>query len=181
MAITVCNPVQEPVVERVSPAARLATLEGKVLGLYSNGKLNADELLTLIGERLSAQFRLKATVRGTYAVGRAMEPGEWGPVEPCDAVILAIGDCGSCSSSGMINCIQLERAGIPTMLVSTPPFAGVCATMAELGGLPQLEWAIVPHPIGSLGATELAARADDAVAQFYRIVLSVADLAALAS
>ena len=178
MAITVLNPVQEAVVEAVPLSPRLATLDGKTLGLFSNGKLNAGELLTLVGERLAAEYRLAGIVRGTYAVSRAMEPGEWGAVDRCDAVVLAIGDCGSCSSSGVINCIQLERAGIPTMLVSTPPFAGVCRTMAELGGVPDLDWAIVPHPIGSLGHEELVGRADDAVAQFHRIVLERIDVLA---
>jgi hypothetical protein len=172
MGIVVCNPVQEAVVDGGQLSPRLATLDGKTLGLFSNGKLNADELLTLIGDRLTARYRVEAVVRGTYAVSRAMEPDEWGPVDECDAVVLAVGDCGSCSSSGMMNCVQLERRGIPAVLVSTPPFAGVCRAMAQLGGLPAIQWAIVEHPIGSLAVSELAQRADHAVAQFERIVIS---------
>ena len=172
MTITVCNPVQEAVVDRVESAERLGSLDGRVLGLYTNEKLNATALLDLIGERLGNQFDLAGVIRGTYPVSRAMGPGEWQDTEKCDAIVLAIGDCGSCSSSGMMNAIQLERAGIPTLLVSTPPFAGVCKAMKELGGMPQLEWAIVPHPVGSATEEELADRADQAVKQFHQIVLA---------
>jgi hypothetical protein len=172
MTITVCNPVQEAVVDAVASAPRLDTLDGRVLGLYSNEKLNATALLDRIGARLAAQFDLAGVVRGTYPVSQAMAPGGWQDTEQCDAVVLAIGDCGSCSSSGMMNTIQLERAGIPTLLVSTPPFAGVCAAMRDLGGMPQLEWAIVPHPVGSATDDELDDRADQAVKQFHQIVLS---------
>jgi hypothetical protein len=172
MSMTVLDPVQEAVVDRTPVAPRLDSLDGKVLGLYSNGKLNATALLDLVAERLGAEHRLGGVVRGTYPVSRAMEPGEWRDVERCDAIILAIGDCGSCSSSGIVNTIQLERLGIPSLLISTPPFTGVCAAMVTLGGMPDLAWAVVDHPVGSATAEELAARADQAVKQFHQIVLS---------
>jgi hypothetical protein len=171
MTLTVLNPVQAAVVERTPVSRRLDTLDGKVLGLYSNEKLNATALLDLVGERLGAQFALAGVVRGTYPVSRAMAPGEWRDVESCDVIVLAIGDCGSCSSSGMINTIQLERRGIPAMLISTPPFTGVCTAMRELGGMPDIEWAVVSHPVGSATDAELAEKADETVKQLHQILL----------
>jgi hypothetical protein len=41
MSLTVLSPIQNAVVDRLTLATRLTTLEGKTLGLYSNGKLNA--------------------------------------------------------------------------------------------------------------------------------------------
>jgi len=97
MSITVCNPVQEAVVDAVASAPRLESLDGRVLGLYSNEKLNATALLERIGARLADQFELAGVVHGTYPVSRAMQPGEWRDTEQCDAIVLAIGDCGPAS------------------------------------------------------------------------------------
>ena len=171
MTFVVLDPCQEPVVEELTLAPRLSTLDGRVVGLYSNEKLNARQLLTLIGAELQERYDLAGIVEGTYVVSRAMEPGEWRDIDSCDAIVLAVGDCGSCSSSGIANSIQLEQAGIPSMLISTTPFAGVCATMAKLGGLPELRWATVDHPVGIMTGTELAQRARSAARQFQETVL----------
>jgi hypothetical protein len=90
--LRVLDPVQEAVVERARLAARLSTLDGKVLGLYNNGKLNAERILELIGGAVGEQYALKEIVRGSYNPARAMRPGEWVDVERCDAIVLANGD-----------------------------------------------------------------------------------------
>jgi hypothetical protein len=38
-------------------------------------------------------------------------------------------------------------------------------------GVPHMQWVIVPHPIGSLGAEDLKGRAKAAAAQIQEIVL----------
>jgi hypothetical protein len=56
------------------------------------------------------------------------------------------------------------------MLIATNVFTPVCRATARLGGLPEIRWATVPHPIGSLNAEELLARAQSAVEQFVDII-----------
>jgi hypothetical protein len=171
MPIAMLDPVQEPVDTQHSPAPRLATFEGKVLGLYNNGKLNSIHLLGLIAANLANDFTF-ALRTGRYHSFKLMEPGEWEGVDECDAVILANGDCGACSSSGIANAIELEKRGIPTLLISTPPFRDAVGTMAELCGMPKLRWAVVDHPLGSLTESELRERAHAAAAQFREIILA---------
>ena len=70
------------------------TLDGKVLGLFNNQKLNAPQLLEKVGEVLSEQFNLKGIVRGTYSSSQHHAWSEWevkGASE-CDVVILTHGD-----------------------------------------------------------------------------------------
>lgn len=43
--------------------------------------------------------------------------------------------------------------------------------MARIGGIPDIPWATVPHPLGSLRSDELRERAKLAIAQFVRIVV----------
>ncbi|MDA8044368.1 MAG: hypothetical protein M0Z30_03885 [Actinomycetota bacterium] len=164
------DPVQEPLGAVRALAPRLDTLNGKMLGLYSNEKLNARRLLELVSEDLTRGYAF--IVRsGTYHQQFLMEPTEWGDVDGCDAVILANGDCGACSSSGIANAIQLENRGIPTMLISTPPFVDAVRAMAEVSGMRGIEWSVVEHPIGSAGEHELHAKASMAAEHFRTLVL----------
>ncbi len=56
------------------------------------------------------------------------------------------------------------------MLISTGPFTDACKSMARIGGIPDMEWAIVQHPLGSTTDDELRERARSAVDQFVGIV-----------
>jgi hypothetical protein len=173
-SVHVLVPVQEPVVDRHGLAPRLKSLDGKVLGLYNNGKLNSVRLLALIAEELEAEFDFIVKT-GHYPASMLMAYEDWGDVDDCDAVILANGDCGSCSSTGIANAIALERRGIPTMLVSTPPFGDAVRIMASTSGMPDITWAVVDHPIGSVTEDELRGRARSAAKQFVSVVLASAD------
>jgi len=90
----VLDPTSESVVEIGSKATRLDTLDGKVLGLFNNQKLNAAQLLEMVGEVLGRQFRLKEIVRGTYSSSQRHTWEEWQKkgASRCDVVILTHGD-----------------------------------------------------------------------------------------
>ena len=45
-------------------------------------------------------------------------------------------------------------------------------SMARIGGIPDIQWATVPHPLGSLTREELRERAKQALDQFERIVVA---------
>ena len=177
MTILVLDPVQEALVQDASAgiplAPRLDTLNGKTLGLWNNDKLNAGKLLELIRAELEKRYAF-AVMRGLYDPGNLMPEDRWGAVEKCDAVILANGDCGACSTSGIVNAIELEKRGIPTLLVSTPPFTEAVRTSAALRGMPAIRWAVVDHPVASLGEDDLRRRAISAASQFSDFVLSPA-------
>jgi len=91
-ALTVLEPIAESVTNPESLAPRLSTLDGKVIGLYSNKKLNADRLLELVEEELKSRHELAGVVRSTYTGMRLMKRDEWRDVEECDAIILTHGD-----------------------------------------------------------------------------------------
>jgi len=86
----------DPVIEATVPDARLAprldTLRGKWIGLWSNRKINAAELLEEAETVLRCRYDIAGTHRGTYNAGRVMRPEEWGDIDGCDAVILTHGD-----------------------------------------------------------------------------------------
>lgn len=168
MPLTVLNPTQTPLLEdpagSISPSPRLNSLDGKIIGLWNNQKLNAALLLEMIREELAKDYCFEV-VHGVYDPGNLMPEDGWGDIDQCDAVILANGDCGACSTSGIVNAIELEKRGIPALLVSTPPFLDAVKTSAALRGMPAIRWAVVDHPVASLMEEDLRERATEAARQ----------------
>ena len=57
------------------------------------------------------------------------------------------------------------------MLIGTDRFRSVLEATRRMCGISEVQWAEVPHPLGSLLADGLRQRAELAVAQFESIVL----------
>jgi hypothetical protein len=75
-------------------AKRIGHLDGKVLGLLHNGKVNGDQLLDLVRQQLAARYRLRdvVVVRKVSASRVADEAVLDRLARECDAVVTAIGD-----------------------------------------------------------------------------------------
>ena len=58
------------------------------------------------------------------------------------------------------------------MLIGTDKFLDACRAMARISGIPDIKWAVVPHPLGSAPPDILKERAISAVDQFEQIVLA---------
>jgi len=78
----------------VAVAKRVADLDGKVLGLLHNGKVNGDHLLDLVREQLAARYRLRdVVVVRKPSASRVADPDVLDRLaRECDAVVTAIGD-----------------------------------------------------------------------------------------
>ena len=60
----------------------------------------------------------------------------------------------------MLDAITFEKRGIPAAVVITEPFVPTAEAMMGLAGMPGYAYAVLPHPVGSLGPSEIAERAD---------------------
>jgi hypothetical protein len=90
--LLVLDPTEEAEISPSGLAPRLDSLRGKTIGLYSNGKLNATELMDVVEGVLHERFDLGGIVRGSYNAGRLMGRGEWQDIGRCDAIMLTHGD-----------------------------------------------------------------------------------------
>jgi hypothetical protein len=72
----------------------VADLDGKVLGLLHNGKVNGDQLLELVRERLASRYGLRefVVVRKPSASRVAESEVLDRLARECDVVVTAIGD-----------------------------------------------------------------------------------------
>jgi len=71
----------------------------------------------------------------------------------------------------VLDAITFEKRGIPAAVVITEPFVPTALAMAQLAGMPGYPHAVIPHPIGSLGPSEVAARADAIAARVEALLL----------
>ena len=58
------------------------------------------------------------------------------------------------------------------MLIGTDRFHSVLVATRGLSGVPEAQWAEVPHPVQSLDREQLRERAQEAVDQFVEIVVA---------
>jgi hypothetical protein len=95
MTLKILDPTVRPdAVGDVTVAKRIADLDGKVLGLLHNGKVNGDHLLDLVRARLTARYGLRdVVVVRKPSASRVAEAAVLDRLaRDCDAVVTAIGD-----------------------------------------------------------------------------------------
>ena len=68
--------------------------------------------------------------------------------------------------------IELEKRGVPTAVICTEPFVSSAKAMAQIGGISDYPFAVVPHPLGSLTQETLRERAVQAAPQVLQLLLA---------
>jgi hypothetical protein len=61
----------------------------------------------------------------------------------------------------LLDAIILEKAGIPAVPIITDAFEATAKEMAELWGVPNFRFIMMPHPLASLTPEGIARRADE--------------------
>ena len=132
-------------------ANRLESLSGARIAVFSNTKKNADHFLRGVGEHLEAHYDVEVSdvVYKDVATSGADEE-VYDRLREYDGVLLAYGDCGSCSSWTMYDAFQLEDSGIPTAVFCSEEFTTLCQFEAENQGVPGLPIVEFGHPIADL-------------------------------
>ena len=71
----------------------------------------------------------------------------------------------------MHNATELERLGIPTVVLCTEPFAKTAENMAKRRGFPNYRYILVEHPLSSARPEGIMARAREALPEVISILL----------
>lgn len=108
--------------ERKALSPRVDTVEGKRIGLLSNGKPAAGPILSVVEERLSerhpdAEFEQYSVpefnmLKDTETLE---EIQAWASETDLDVAISAMGDCGSCTKFLAWGTEYVEKAGVPAV------------------------------------------------------------------
>lgn len=121
------------------------------VSLMDNTKPGADIILKVLSESLgNRDFIWVKKPAGAPATDQQI----W-EAASSDAVILALGDCGSCTNWVVLDAIRLEKEGIPTISICSDHFASFARQLAESHGMPDIRILEVEHPIAGLTTDEV--------------------------
>lgn len=130
------------------------------ISFLDNTKPNADLLLDIIRETLNFKSSTKvekpAGAPGTDEQIRQAQ---------ADLCILALGDCGSCTTWLILDAIKLEKQGTPTISVCSDIFAPFARELAESYGAGQLRIVEVEHPLAGQSKESIEKKAQKVVNQ----------------
>ena len=157
---TVLNPIGKVPTTPPRPLNPIPNLSGKTIVLLDNSKHNADALLERIKAQVDAQFsditwRYERKRGGGYPMGDEIKGRI---VSEADLVLASSADCG-CTSWSAGDTVELEAAGIPTVLFATTPFYELAKGLCAGQGYADARIIEVEHPLGGMFPADIDDRA----------------------
>jgi hypothetical protein len=154
----------------VAPAARPSSLAGLRIGLLDNGKEFSDVVLEALARALQRHhdsIDIKFWRKGFPAKGA---PFIEEMAAETDVAISGVGHCGSSSPWSVIDAVNLETAGIPTVALISRSFCPLGQIVARGHGHDGLAIVMLPHPIGEADTAKIAGKGTEAVAECVRLL-----------
>jgi hypothetical protein len=87
-----------------------------------------------------------------------------------DVAISGVGHCGSSSPWSVIDAVNLEKAGVPTVALISRSFCPLGQIVARGEGHHGLPIVMLPHPIGEADQAKIAQKGVDAAAECVRLL-----------
>jgi hypothetical protein len=132
------------------------------ISLFDNTKPNANVILETIGSNLrDVEIIHSEKPAGAGATNEQLKKAAQG-----DVSILALGDCGSCTTWVILDAIRLEKEGVATISICSHKFASFARNLAQSHGADSLRILEVEHPIAGR-------KRDEVVEKTLKIVLNI--------
>lgn len=144
---------------RVPP---LPSLDGRTVALMDIGKMRGDEFIDRLEQLLKARGIAVRRFKKPTNTRLAPAPMIVDIAESCQAVVIALSDCGSCTSCSTHDLNDLDRRGLPGVSVLTEEFRPAFAQQLGAIGLDAAS-IYVPHPMQNKTTAELHAFAERSV------------------
>lgn len=169
--VPMCDPTAETASVLRQRANPLDTLKGKTVALMDIGKMRGDEFIDRL-EQL-CRDRGVATRRYKKPTNTRVAPREMiaDISANCQAVIIALSDCGSCTSCSTHDLSDLDKLGLAGVSVLTEEFRQAFEQQKSAIGFDAAA-IYVPHPMQNKTTGELHAFAEQSVDQILASICS---------
>lgn len=137
--------VLNPLAEIEKSNIKKASIPEKInrIVLLDNTKPNADQILNTIRKNLDQiDFYKVKKPAGAPATSNQIKKAS-----KADITILAVGDCGSCTTWVILDAIRLEKEGTPTISICSDSFTKFAHELAKAHGMSDLKIVEIEHPI----------------------------------
>jgi hypothetical protein len=175
---TVMLPTGASATAGINPAKRPESLKGLRIGLLDNGKEFSDVVLEALADVLRRDYgttHIKFWRKGFPAKGA---PFIHEMAAETDLAISGVGHCGSSSPWSVIDAVNLEKAGVPTVTLLSRSFCPLGQIVARGEGHHGLPIVMLPHPIGEADESRIAQKGVDAAAECVRLLTMPAEAVA---
>lgn len=160
----VLNPLAETEIETVALNPIQDSL-GRI-SLLDNTKPGADIILSTIQENLESYDFVNAE----KPAGASASPEEIDSAADADLCILALGDCGSCTTWVILDALKLEKRGVPTICICSDEFSTYAGELARSHGAADLRILEIEHPIAGQSDTLIQKRTLDILPELNKII-----------
>jgi hypothetical protein len=169
---TILLPTGAPKTASIPTADRPKSLKGLRVALLDNGKEFSDVVLEALAETLRRDHgvtNIKFWRKGFPAKGA---PFIDEMAAETDVAISGVGHCGSSSPWSVIDAVNLEKAGVPTVALISGSFCPLGQIVGRGVGHQGLPIVMLPHPIGEADESRIAQKGVDAAAECVRLLTS---------
>jgi hypothetical protein len=173
---TILLPTGVPETASIPTAERPKSLKGLRIGLLDNGKEFSDIVLEALAETLKRDYgvtKIKFWRKGFPAKGA---PFIEEMAAETDVAISGVGHCGSSSPWSVIDAVNLEKAGVPTVALISRSFCPLGQIVGRGVGHQSLPIVMLPHPIGEADESRIAQKGIAAAAECVRLLTAAADI-----
>ncbi|MEN4007287.1 MAG: UGSC family (seleno)protein [Methanobacterium sp.] len=159
--------VMDPLAETATGKIEISPIPEKIskITFFDNTKPNADVILNSIREKLNIEHIEAIKPAGAPATEEQMRMAKKG-----DLVILALGDCGSCTTWVILDAIQLEKERKPTICICTHEFSEYAHSLAKAHGAEDLRIVEIQHPIAALEEDEVTEKALEIIPEIKKLL-----------
>ena len=136
------------------------------ISFFDNTKPHADTILNFIEENIG-EFEFKYF---TKPAAEGASKKDIMDAKDSDLCILALGDCGSCTTWTILDAIRLEKEGVCTISICSSKFVGFAKLLAESNGAKNLKIMSINHPIAGQKNTVVQEKANNLLIKIKELI-----------
>lgn len=136
------------------------------ISFFDNTKPHADTILNFIKENLG-DFEFNYF---TKPAAESASKKDIIAAANSDLCILALGDCGSCTTWTILDAIRLEKEGVSTISICSSKFVDFAKLLAESNGAKDLCIISIDHPIAGQKISSVQKKANGLLVKIKELV-----------